>query len=103
MSETSSIYFLSGLTAFEAATFFEMRKNGDEWHLFRSAAFRNVFGNVSHSLRPPTIDLILQMTTETPSERPLAPQIVQLLKNEEVATLKRQIQYERNASDLLRR
>lgn len=54
-------------------------------------------------MQTPTVDLILRMTVDYPSDRLLASQIVQMLKREEVETLKRQIQYERNNSELLRR
>lgn len=94
--------FSLGLSAFEAGTLIELKKNGDEWHIIRSSKFRTIFAEVVHSMHTSTVDLILRMTVDYPSDRLLASQIVQMLKREEVETLKRQIQYERNNSELLR-
>ena len=92
-----------GVTAFEAATLVELKKNGEDWHVIRSAQFYKCFSQFCHLLHQPTIDLILQMTHDNPSDRLVASQVVQRLKCCEMETLKRKIEYEQNNSEMLRR
>lgn len=95
--------FSLGLSAFEAATLVELQKNGDQWQLIRSPKFHLAFQETSHFLSKSTVDLILRMSCENPKERIPAEKISKFLKQEEITLLKREVQYEKNTANQLRR
>ena len=86
-----------------AATLVELQKNGDQWQLIRSPKFHLAFKETSHFLSKSTVDLILRMSCENPKDRIPAEKISKFLKQEEITLLKREVQYEKNTANQLRR